>query len=60
VTKSLDTSGSATRDGLSCKVGCTLEEMERVKYKSYGLGTGGQTGFSGSSVAAGRSLRAWR
>jgi len=38
----------------------TLEERERVKYKSYGLGTGGQTGFAGSSVAAGRSLRAWR
>ena len=45
---------------LSYKVGGTLEEMERVKYKSYGLGTGGQTGFTGSSVAVGRSLRAWR
>ena len=34
--------------------------LERGKYKSYGLGTGGQTGFAGSSVTEGRSRRAWR
>jgi len=34
--------------------------MKSGKYKSYGLGRGGQTGFSGSVVLAGRSRRAWR
>ena len=59
--KSLDT-GQVLRtwNSGSYKVGGTLEEMERVKYKSYGLGAGGQTGFAGSAVAVGRSLRAWR
>jgi hypothetical protein len=51
-----DTSGFATRRDVSYKVGGTLEE----KVNCYAVGIVGQTGFNGSSVTEGRSLRACR
>jgi hypothetical protein len=45
-----------TWNSLSYKVGGTLEE----KVNCYAVGIVGQTGFNGSSVTEGRSLRACR